>query len=167
MSPADRIPGSRRRSFLAKYNPATGISERLTFGNHSTYLNDISPDGKYILYSTSKENITERPFSLSSLYQVNLETLAVDTLFIDDRFMGSASYSPDGKQLLLTGSPEAFGGIGKNCGNHPIANDFDSQAYIMDLATRHIEPITKDFAPDCLSSSMEQRRRLHLLQYQR
>ena len=36
--PADRIPGSRRRSFLAKYNPATGISERLTFGNHSTYL---------------------------------------------------------------------------------------------------------------------------------
>ena len=147
VSPADRIPGSRRRSFLAKYNPATGISERLTFGNHSTYLNDISPDGKYILYSTSKENITERPFSLSSLYQVNLETLAVDTLFIDDRFMGSASYSPDGKQLLLTGSPEAFGGIGKNCGNHPIANDFDSQAYIMDLTTRHIEPITKDFAP--------------------
>ena len=73
VSPADRIPGSRRRSFLAKYNPATGISERLTFGNHSTYLNDISPDGKYILYSTSKENITERPFSLSSLYQVNLE----------------------------------------------------------------------------------------------
>lgn len=61
--------------------------------------------------------------------------------------MGSASYSPDGKQLLLTGSPEAFGGIGKNCGNHPIANDFDSQAYIMDLTTRHIEPITKDFAP--------------------
>ena len=49
VSPADRIPGSRRRSFLAKYNPATGISERLTFGNHSTYLNDISPDGKYIL----------------------------------------------------------------------------------------------------------------------
>jgi len=33
------------------------------------------------------------------------------------------------KQLLLTGSPEAFGGIGKNCGNHPIANDFDTQAF--------------------------------------
>lgn len=147
VSPADRIPGSRNRIFLAKYNPATGLSERLTFGNHSTYLNDISPDGKYILYSTSKENITERPFSLSSLFQVNLETLAVDTLFLNDRFMGSAGYSPDGKQLLLTGSPEAFGGIGKNCGNHPIANDFDTQAYIMDLATRQIEPITKEFNP--------------------
>lgn len=146
-SPADRIPGSRRRSFLAKYDPVTGLSERLTFGNHSTYLNDISSDGKFILYSTSRENITERPFSLSSLFQVNMETLAIDTLFMDERFAGGASYSPDNKQLLLTGSPEAFGGIGKNCGNHPIANDFDTQAYIMDLATRHIDPITKTFAP--------------------
>ena len=117
VSPADRIPNSRGRSFLAKYNLADGISERLTYGNHSTYLQDISPDGKYMLYSTSKENITQRPFSLSSLYQVDLETLKVDTLFYEDRFVGGAGYSPDGKQLLLTGSPEAFGGIGKNCGN--------------------------------------------------
>ena len=147
VSPADRIPNSRGRSFLAKYNLADGVSERLTYGNHSTYLQDISPDGKYMLYSTSKENITQRPFSLSSLYQVDLETLKVDTLFYEDRFIGGAGYSPDGKQLLLTGSPEAFGGIGKNCGNHPIANDFDTQAFIMDLSTRKIQPITKDFHP--------------------
>ena len=99
------------------------------------------------MYSTSKENITQRPFSLSSLYLVDLETLKVDTLFHDERFLGGASYSPDGKQLLLTASPEAFGGIGKNCGSHPIANDFDTQAFIMDLATRKIQPITKDFNP--------------------
>ena len=55
VSPADRIPNSRGRSFLAKYNLADGISERLTYGNHSTYLQDISPDGKYMLYSTSKK----------------------------------------------------------------------------------------------------------------
>lgn len=73
--------------------------------------------------------------------------MAVDTLFFEDRFLGGASYSPDGKQLLLTASPEAFDGIGKNCGNHPIANDFDSQAFIMDLATRKIDPITKEFNP--------------------
>ena len=147
VSPADRIPNTRGRSFLAKYNIANGVSERLTYGNHSTYLQDISPDGKFMIYSTSKENITQRPFSLSSLYLVDLETLKVDTLFHDERFLGGASYSPDGKQLLLTASPEAFGGIGKNCGNHPIANDFDTQAFIMDLATRKIQPITKDFNP--------------------
>lgn len=147
VSPADRIPNTRGRSFLAKYDLATGASERLTFGNHNTYLHDISPDGKYLLYSSSKEHITQRPFDLTSLFQVNLETLKIDTLFFEDRFAGGASYSPDGKQLLLTASPEAFEGIGKNCGNHPIANDFDTQAFIMDLATRRIEPITKDFNP--------------------
>ena len=148
VSPADRIPNTRGRSFLSKYNLANGVSERLTFGNHSTYLQDISPDGKYIVYSTGRENITQRPFDLSSLFQVNLETLAIDTLFMNERFLGGADYSPDGKQLLLTASPEAFGGIGKNCGNHPIANDFDTQAFIMDLATRKIQPITKDFNPN-------------------
>lgn len=147
VSPVDRIPNTRGRSFLAKYNIANGVSERLTYGNHSTYLQDISPDGRFLLYSTSKENITQRPFSLSSLYLVDLETLKVDTLFYNERFLGGANYSPDGKQLLLTASPEAFDGIGKNCGNHPIANDFDTQAFIMDLATRKIEPITKDFNP--------------------
>ena len=96
-----------------------------------------------MIYSTSKENITQRPFSLSSLYQVDLETLKVDTLFYEDRFVGGAGYSPDGKQLLLTGSPEAFGGIGKNCGNHPIANDFDTQAFIMDLSTARYSRLPK------------------------
>lgn len=147
VSPADRIPNTRGRSFLAKYNLADGVSERLTFGNHSTYLQDISSDGKRILYSSSKANITQRPFSVSSLYQVNLETLAIDTLFFEDRFLGGANYSPDGKQLLITASPAAFGGIGQNCGNQPIANDYDSQAYLMDLATRKIQPITKEFNP--------------------
>lgn len=147
VSPVDRIPNTRGRSFLAKYNIADGATERLTYGNHSTYLQDISPDGKYLIYSTSRENITQRPFSVSSLYLVDLETLKVDTLFHDERFLGGASYSPDGTRLLLTASPEAFGGIGKNCGNHPIANDFDTQAFIMDLASRKIQPITKDFNP--------------------
>lgn len=147
VSPADRIPNTRGRSFLAKYNIIDGVSERLTYGNHSTYLQDISPDGRYLIYSTSRENITQRPYSLSSLYLVDLETLKVDTLFHEERFLGGAKYSPDGKKLLLTASPEAFGGIGKNCGNHPIANDYDTQAFIMDLATRKMEPITKDFNP--------------------
>lgn len=81
VSPADRIPGSRRRSFPHKYNPATGISERLTFGNHSTYLNDISPMAS-ISFIAPQKRTSQNVLSLSSLYQVNLETLAVDTLFI-------------------------------------------------------------------------------------
>ena len=147
LHPDDRIPNSRDRYYLMKYDVATGLSERLTYGSHNVYLNDISPDGKKLLCSTSKPDITRCPFSLSSLFEIDLATLQADTLVAWDAYLGSASYSPDGKQLLVTGSPSAFGGIGKNCGEHPIANDFDTQAFIMDLATKKVQAITRDFNP--------------------
>ncbi|MDE5760447.1 MAG: S9 family peptidase, partial [Bacteroides sp.] len=110
--PDDRIPGNRSRRYLVKYDLATGLSERLTYGSHSVYLNDISPDGKKLLCSTSKPNITRCPFSLSSLYEIDLATMQADTLVSWDAYVNGGSYSPDGKQLLLTGSPSAFSGIG-------------------------------------------------------
>ncbi|WP_418698084.1 prolyl oligopeptidase family serine peptidase [Bacteroides sp.] len=147
LHPNDRIPGSRNRYYLTKYDVTTGLSERLTYGSHNVYLNDISPDGKKLLCSTSKSNITECPFSLSALFEIDLATLQADTLVSWDGYLEGADYSPDGKQLLLTGGPAAFGGIGQNCGNHPIANNFDTQAFIMDLSTKKITPITRDFNP--------------------
>lgn len=147
LHPDDRIPGSRDRSYLMKYDVATGLSERLTYGSRSVYLNDISPDGKKLLCSTSKANIIKCPFSLSSLFEIDLATLKTDTLVSWDAYLGGGDYSPDGKQLLLTGGPAAFGGIGLNCGTHPISNDFDTQAFIMDLSTKKITPITRDFNP--------------------
>ncbi len=147
LHPDDRIPDSRNRYHLVKYDLSTGLSERLTYGSHNVYLNDISPDGKKLLCSTSRPNITQYPFSLSSLFEIDLATLKADTLVAWDAFMGGASYSPDGKQLLLTGGPDAFGGAGRNCGPHPIANSFDTQAFIMNLSTGKIDPITRDFNP--------------------
>lgn len=147
LHPDDRIPNARDRQYLVKYDLASGLSERLTYGSHPVYLNDISPDGKKLLCSTSKSNITQCPFSLTSLFEIDLATLKADTLVAWDPNAGSGTYSPDGKQLLLTGGPSAFGGIGKNCGSHPIANDFDTQAFIMDLSTRKIESITRNFNP--------------------
>ena len=147
VTPRDRIPGSRGRSFLAKYDIKKGTTERLTYGKRSSYLNDISQDGTKILFSTSAETPTERPFGKSSIYQLDLTTYAIDTLVYEDAFVDGADYSPDGTQVLFTGSAESFDGIGKNCGSHPIANDYDKQAFIMDLATREVTPITKDFDP--------------------
>lgn len=147
LHPDDRIPGSRDRRYLVKYDLKTGLSERLTYGSHNVYLNDISPDGKKLLCSTSKSNITKCPFSLSAIFEIDLATLKTDTIVAWDAYTGSGNYSPDGKQLLLTGGPSAYGGVGLNCGNHPIANDFDTQAFIMDLATRKVDPITRDFNP--------------------
>ena len=147
VTPRDRIPGFRGRSFLAKYDIKKGTTERLTYGKRSTSLNDISKDGAKILFSTYAENVTVRPFGNTSIYQLDLATYEIDTLVYESGFVNSAKYSPDGKQVLFMGSPEAFDGIGKNCGEHPIANDYDKQAFIMDLATREVTPITRDFNP--------------------
>lgn len=116
LHPDDRIPDARSRNYLVKYDPATGLSERLTYGSHSVYLNDISSDGKKLLCSTSKSDITQCPFSLTSIFEVDLATLQVDTLVAWDPYVNRGTYSPDGKRLLVVGSPSAFGGVGKNCG---------------------------------------------------
>ena len=147
LHPDDRIPNSRGRGYLVKYDLATGLSERLNYGSHAVYLNDISPDGKRLLCSTSKTDFGTVPFSRTSIFELDLATMKADTLVAWDPYAGGGSYSPDGKKLLLTAGPEAFGGIGKNCGKHAIANDFDRQAFIMDIATQKIEPITRDFNP--------------------
>ena len=147
LMPDDRIPGARNRSYIVKYDLTSGLLERLTYGSRATYLADISHDGGKMLFISRKPNITQCPFSLSSLVEMDLATMQVDTLVKEDAYLNSAYYSPDGTQLLLIASPEAFGGIGKNCGDLPIANDFDTQAYLMDVVTRHITPITRDFHP--------------------
>ncbi len=148
-SPDDRMPGDRSRSFIVRYTPATGISERITFGNHSTTLNSISPDGRKLLCSTSSEDPTVRPFYRNAFYILDLETLTADTIVAPGpAFVNSGIFSPSGNEVLFLGSPSAFNELGKNCGNHPIANDFDVQIYLMDLKTRQIKPMSKDFDPN-------------------
>lgn len=148
VNPDDRIPGNRARRFIMKYDLATGLSQRLTFGNHSTYVAGISPDAQRVAYFTYMDTPTKRPFTAVSLYEIDLNTLTVDSVAVDSGFINDAYYSPDGRQMLIIGSAAAFDNLGKNCGNHPIPNDFDNQAYIMDLATKQVKAISRDFNPN-------------------
>lgn len=147
LSPRDRIPGNRGSSFVSLYHPESGLTERLIYTKRPVYVSDIAPDGSRLLLGSYEEDVTRHPYSFSSLFEFDLTTRQVDTIFVDTPFVGGASYSPDGTKLLLTGGPDSFDGIGKNCGDLPIANDYDKQAYIMDLKTREVEAITKDFDP--------------------
>lgn len=144
---SNRLPGSRNRNFIWRYDIASGMRERLTCGLNSTSLCDISADGSKLLFVSGESDDDKWPFRKSSLYQMNINTLAIDTLVSDDYFMSWATYSPDATQVLLVGGPEAFGGVGKNCGSHPIANNYDTQAFIMTIADKSINPITKNFDP--------------------
>lgn len=143
----DRQPGYMNRSFIYKYDMATGLSQQLTFGTHSTRINDISPDSKQLLISYSEETITERPFSKSTMIKLDLPTMTVDTLWANQPFVYRASFSPDAKKALIMGAGEAFGGIGLDILPGQISNSYNSLAFIMDLSTKQIDPITKNFNP--------------------
>ena len=148
LTPDDRQPGWRDRAYLAKYDLRTGMMQQLTFGFHNVWPADISRDGRKVLFMTTRERLTERPTSLYSIWQLDVQTLEAECLISDDGFVRSASYSPDGAQLVLTGSPEAFGAIGQK-GLKPgqIPNMYDIQMYTFDIASRKVTPLTADFAP--------------------
>lgn len=147
LSPEDRQPNYLNRSYLSKYDLKTGVKQRLTYGKLSTSFNDISADSRYIIYSCSQEKLTERPFRTSSLYKLDLMTMSIDTLWKDEKFISRAKFSPDASKLIVTGGAEAFGGIGLNIKEGQTANSYDTQAFIYDINTKHVEPITKNFNP--------------------
>ncbi|MDD4728938.1 MAG: prolyl oligopeptidase family serine peptidase, partial [Dysgonamonadaceae bacterium] len=147
LAPDDRQPTYRDRYFIYQYSFDTGLSQQITFGQQTASLNSVSFDGKQLLFSTYEEDLTERPFRKSSMFMLSLETMKIDTLWKDERFVSSAQFSPDNTQILISGSPEAFNGIGLNVKEGQIANSYDSQAYLMDVATKRIDPITKSFDP--------------------
>ena len=147
----DRQSDYRNRYFLYRYFFDTGLIQQLTFGKHSASLNDVTDDVKFLLFSTSDEDLTERPFQKSSLYMLNLETMAVDTIWEDQAYTYSAQFSPDGKRLLIHGAPEAFNGIGLNIASGQIANSYDTQSFIMDIRTKKVNPVTKFFDPSIIA----------------
>lgn len=145
--PDDRLAGHRNRYYLEKYDLITGIRQPLTYAGNTTSVYDISPDSKKLVYGSQTEKMDAFPFYFNDVVELDLNTLATDTLLKAEPYVQSCIYSPDGKQLFLTGGPEAFGGIGKNNGGHRYSNDYDVQGYIMTIADKSIRPMTRDFNP--------------------
>ena len=158
--PEDRQPGWRERSNLAKYDLASGILQPLTFGYHNIYLMDISADSRYLLIGKEEERLTKRPTTLTSFYRLDLGSMnassattpKVETLIEKGEFLNSAQFSPDGKSILVSASPEAFNGIGKNVEEGQTPSMIDTQLYLMTLADKKVRPLTRDFNPNVLST---------------
>ena len=142
----DRMADFRKRTFLALYDLESGRYQPLTFGHRSTYLQDVSPDAREIIFSTSEE-ITEIPFSQSNIYTMNLETLEVKPLFTKERSISSISYTALPHILLIQGDANAFGGIGRNLPDGMITNTYDGQLFLYDRQSQQATPLTKDFDP--------------------
>ena len=142
----DRWPWYRMRTQLFLFRPADHSTKQLTYGYLTNNLQDISQDENHILFSQSFPYYSKRPYTKQVMMQMNLENGQVDTLW-NASFGGSAVYSPNGKQLLVTGSAAMFDGAGIHLKKAKIPNDFDIQAYIYTLATKKAVSITKDYNP--------------------
>ena len=143
----DRQPGWRKRSYLVRFDVRTGVSQRITFGSKGQYLADISADGQKLLIGASYSWLAQRPTEVGDYYLMDARTLKVDTLLRCEGFLGGAQFSPDGKQLLFTGTPEAFNRIGCQLPADRTPSMTENELFLYDIATRQVTPLTKDFDP--------------------
>ncbi|MDO5664979.1 MAG: prolyl oligopeptidase family serine peptidase [Bacteroidia bacterium] len=146
-APDDRQPNYGRTFHIFRYDMPTGFSQQITSGNTSAELHGISPDARLLLFSTTTETPTETPFYNKSMFCVDWQTMQVDTLWTNEKYTDEALFSPDGSQILIKGSPQCFNHLGSALSSGKTPNSYDKQAYVMTLKTKHIEPITKSFAP--------------------
>jgi dipeptidyl aminopeptidase/acylaminoacyl peptidase len=152
IDPDDRQPGWRNRTYLARFDVKTGVCQPLTFGYKNVWVTDISSDGRFILMMASNHRMGKRPTTLFSVYKMDVQTLQVEELVKDDGFLTNAQFSPDGRQVLLAGTPECLGGIGKNVKEGQTPSMIDNQLYLMDLQSKQIEPLTRTFNPNVMQT---------------
>lgn len=142
----DRYPWGIYVSNLYKLSYPEGTVEQITFGDETKSLSSVSPDSKQILFTMSKRNMSERPFSKTTLFKMDLATYKIEKIH-SAKFGLSATWSPDGKNLLVAASPTAFGNAGLDVPEGVIPNDYDGQTYIYNLETKSVKAITKNFNP--------------------
>lgn len=147
LEPDDRIAGWRTRTNIQLLDVESGTLQQITMGQHNAYAT-LSDDTKQMILTVREECITERPFSFSKIIRINRETHKTDTLVQRDGFINNLQWSPDGKSLVFSGSPEAFGGIGKNDPTDKIPSMTQTELFLMDLETKKVESLTFDFNPN-------------------
>ena len=142
LEPEDRQPGWRDRSTLSKVDVQTGVTTPLTFGSHAAYLTDISNDGTKLLLNVRRSRLTKRPTDVTDVLIMDANTLQVDTIMRGAEFLGAMSFSPDGKELLIQASAEAFNGIGNHVKPGQIPSMYQYILYRYDIATGKVTPLT-------------------------
>ncbi|MGN1259996.1 MAG: prolyl oligopeptidase family serine peptidase, partial [Alloprevotella sp.] len=159
VDPDDRQPGWRDRNTLLRYDLGTGLTQQLTFGYAGAQLQDISPCGRYLLYSVGRRRLTARPTTLYSLFRLDMQTMKTDTLVSNDGFFKDAAFTSDADHLYMTGSPEFLDGLGKNVPEGRIPSMYDYQLYALTVGESP-KPLTKDFNPsvkNCAWSNADKR----------
>lgn len=147
---SDRRRNERDRSSLYAASVPAGVTRRITAGEYSSRLIAIHPDGRKMLINREHEELADEPYEVDELVLLDLDDQSVDVLWTG-RWLDWGRWSPDGKKILLVGGPSAFGEIGHDVPDGVTPNNYDTQAYLFDPATKEVDPITREFDPDVQS----------------
>ncbi len=146
----DRLPWYRNRSYLVQVVLPDGASRQLTAGDASAQNWRISPDGRSLIFFREYADVEARPYYRTELWRMDLGTLQTVKI-TEGRWIGSAEWSPDGRQLAILGSPSSFDGIGNVLAADVLPNEYGGQLFIYDIETGDAAAITRDFAPQISS----------------
>ncbi len=138
----DRWPSYRTRSSLYCYYISSQTHIRLTYGYLSTNLLDFSPDGQTILFNTEEYIYNIEHFAKNKIYTLSLKDLSTTLLLETSLDFSNASFSPDGKNLLVWGSAGLF-----DKDTNFVPNDFNYVAFIYNLQNRTASRLNKNFKP--------------------
>ena len=148
----DRWAGWRDSSYFVHVD-LSGKQRRLTVAVQSATLLDIRFDGGAMVLSRTRYGSTERPYFTTELVEIDLGSLE-QRLLATLKWFGSAAYSPDGRTLLVTGSPVLFGDLGNASQPHEFANEYDTQAYLMPMDDPDaVRAISRSFDPAILGAT--------------
>jgi dipeptidyl aminopeptidase/acylaminoacyl peptidase len=150
LEPDDRQPGWRNRRNYSLYDIETGITTPITRGSRNIYVTP-NKDASRFLVSVREEKLTERPFEFTDLLLLDLATGKADTLVRHDGFINSYKFSPDEKYVAVSGSPEAFGGLGNTLPEGVIPSSYEYELFLIDLQTKEVRCLTRDFDPSVSS----------------
>lgn len=147
LSAADRKAGRLNR----KNATENQWLEPLTYGVLSTEIQDISADGKKLLFYTSEMEDSVRMYMRQSMYLMDLQTKETELLWRTVQFVEGAQFSPDGKKLFVVGSESMFSdpaavNAAKE-GDALYVNDYNHKPFIFDIATKKAHYIGRDFIP--------------------
>ena len=143
----DRQPNWRKRTYLVRHDVNTGVSQRIALGTRRQWLADISADGRKLLVGILYSRLEKRPTEVMDYYIMDAQTFKTDTVLQCEGFLGGAEFSPDGSQLLIKGTPEAFGRIGCQLPADVTPSMTENELFLYDLTTKSVTPLTKDFDP--------------------
>ena len=142
LEPEDRQPGWRDRTYLLRYDLATGDTLQLPHGPYSLYLEDISADGATLLVQSPRSRLSKRPTTVSDYMLMDAATGRTDTLLRDAEFLETAIFSPDASSILVKASPEAFDGIGEHLPPGGISSMIFQVLYKLDVKSGKVTPLT-------------------------